>query len=72
MIVVLKSGGVGVVMGMVMSMVRYWWWWWSTGGCDCLCKGSSCNSCRSDIVKYMLHGGQDKSHQNHYYHHHQY
>ena len=51
------SGDVGVVLGTVMMVVGYWSWWWSSGGCDGLCKGSSCNSCRSAIVKRMLHGG---------------
>ena len=45
------SGGVGVVVGMVMMVVGYWWWSWSSGGFDSVCKGSSCNSCRSAIIK---------------------
>ena len=34
-------------------------WWQSdgSGGGDSLCKGSSCNSCRSTIVKCTLCGG---------------
>ena len=54
---VVDNGGVGVVVGMEIIVEGYLWWWLSSGGCDCLCEGSSCNSCRSAIVKCMLHGG---------------
>ena len=42
-----------------MVVVEKWWYWKSggSGGCDNLCKGSSCNSCRSTKVKCSLCGG---------------
>ena len=47
-----------VVMGMVIIVVGYWWGWKSSGGFDCLCKGSSCNTCLlSATVKCVLHWG---------------
>ena len=54
------SGGGDVLVDVVVVAEGFWWWWWQSGGSgggDSLCKGSSCNSCRSAIVKCMLCGG---------------
>ena len=60
-----------------MVVVGYWWYWWRSGGGNSHCRGVSCNSCRSAIVKCMLcgegrgggvggGGGPDNSNHNHY------
>ena len=36
------------VVVVVVVVIGYWWWFSGGGGCgDSLCKGGSCNICRS-------------------------
>ena len=47
--------GDGVVVGVSLVLVGYWWWHCRGGsGGDSLCKGGSCNSCRSALFKCMM------------------
>ena len=43
----------------MVVVVVYWWLWWYSGVCvgaDRLCKGDSCNTCRSVLVKCTMCG----------------
>ena len=54
-----SSGGevvVGVVVVVVVVVVVGYWWWRSGGSVagDRICKGGSCNSCRSTMVVVVV------------------
>ena len=50
-----SSGGEVLVVVVVVVVIGYWWWRsGGGGGGDSLCKGGSCNSCRSAIVKVAV------------------
>ena len=53
------GGGYGVVLGVFFLMVVVGYWWWCGG--ESLCKGSSCNSCRTEFLKVTVSRSCDQA-----------